>query len=163
MILSDILSFYKEEMRGEEANYVSLVAASQVLAKEEIFTKLADDVAKSANQINNIQKGDLAAYHAWSRFKAGFVYFHTSSARYKLDHLHMRYRINSDQGLTYHPRSYFHQINAFKSSEIRKCRDPGYAVQIGRWWQSRNIQTYVCREFNTHVKRWRQHTSHAHL
>lgn len=76
-------------MRGEEDNYISLVAASQGLTKKEVLKKLADDVAKCANQIDNILKGDSAAYDAWSGFKTGYVYLHTSCARYKLDHLHL--------------------------------------------------------------------------
>lgn len=86
---SDVLSFYKEEIRGEEDNYISVISASQRRAKNEVLQKLASDVAKITDQANKILRDDPEALHAWSSFKAGYIYFHTSDARYKLDHLNL--------------------------------------------------------------------------
>ncbi|KAF5311046.1 hypothetical protein D9619_007675 [Psilocybe cf. subviscida] len=87
--MNDVLSFYKEEIRGEEDNYISLVATSQRLAKYDVLQKLADDLARTTEQVNKILKEDPAAFHAWSTFKAGYIYFHTSNVRYKLDQLNL--------------------------------------------------------------------------
>ncbi|KAF5329790.1 hypothetical protein D9619_009251 [Psilocybe cf. subviscida] len=87
--LNDVLSFYKEEIRGEEDNYISQVAKAQGLTKNEVLKKLANDVANTTNRLNKILEGDPDAYHAWSGFKSGYIHYHISNPRYKLDDLHL--------------------------------------------------------------------------
>ena len=83
------MSFYKEEMRGESDNFISLLSASQGLDKMTVLATLASDVAKSNDVIKAILRDEPDALQAWLTFMAGYVYFHTSNARYKLDRLNL--------------------------------------------------------------------------
>jgi hypothetical protein len=87
--VNDVTSFYKEEMRGEQDNYISVLSASQRLAKYEVLQKLAKDVAQTTDRIDKILKDDPAALQVWTVFKAGYFYYHTSNPRYKLDNLNL--------------------------------------------------------------------------
>lgn len=83
------MSFYKEEMRGEADNFISLLSASQGLDKMSVLATLAGDVAKSNDMIQATLRDDPDALQAWLNFMAGYVHFHTSNTRYKLDHLNL--------------------------------------------------------------------------
>lgn len=76
-------------MRGEADNFISLLSASQGLDKMTVLAMLASDVAKSNDLIKAILRDELDALQAWLNFMAGYVYFHTSNTRYKLDHLNL--------------------------------------------------------------------------
>lgn len=83
------MSFYKEEMRGEADNFISILSASQGVDKMTVLASLAGDVAKANDSIKVMLRNDPDALEAWLTFMAGYVYFHTSNTRYKLDRLNL--------------------------------------------------------------------------
>lgn len=81
------MSFYKEEIAGDTVNYISVLARSQGVSNMEAFQQLADEVAKSDATVCQILESDPEALDAWVKFKDGYVRFHTSFDRYRLDEL----------------------------------------------------------------------------
>jgi hypothetical protein len=53
----------------------------------EAFEKLKSDVADANERVCKILEADQEAYHAWQKFKVGYVGFHSSFDRYLLDDL----------------------------------------------------------------------------
>ena len=84
---SDVLSFYKEEMAGETVNYISVLARSKDVSNMQAFQQLADEVARVDASVCEILEIDPEALDAWVKFKDGYVRFHTSFDRYRLDEL----------------------------------------------------------------------------
>ncbi|KAG7087169.1 hypothetical protein E1B28_013149 [Marasmius oreades] len=85
--LNDVLSFYKEELRGEEENFASMLAKESLITKQEAIQRLADDVVEAERNISKGLAGNQSALDIWQSFKVGFVRFHTSCHRYKLQEL----------------------------------------------------------------------------
>jgi hypothetical protein len=86
--ISDVLSFYKEELAGENGNYISNEASQRGENKNPVFRKLAHDVSLCISNTTNILEGSGEAKAALQRFIGGYVSFHTSfDSRYHLDDL----------------------------------------------------------------------------
>jgi len=85
-IVSDILSFYKEEKKGESANYVSFLAASRGITKLDALRDIIDETVNVHHNILKSLKDHPEAYEAYINFFHGYVRFH-SSPRYKLDEI----------------------------------------------------------------------------
>lgn len=83
---SYILSFYKEEIRGETANYVSLVAASRGITMLDALREVIDQTVRVHQ--NNLEslKEHTEAYDAYLNFFHGYVRFH-AAPRYKLEEI----------------------------------------------------------------------------
>lgn len=82
-ITSDILSFYKEELAGETANFVhdrAIVTGQTVPA---ILSGLLQEVVASVDRARVLLKGQMEK-DTWERFIAGYVAFHFYSPRYRL-------------------------------------------------------------------------------
>lgn len=79
-----MLSFYKEEVNGEDNNYISIMSKHRGVRKIETLEQLANLVASSYEAANNILRTSSAAHAAWGRFAQGYVGFHASYARYRL-------------------------------------------------------------------------------
>lgn len=86
-LFSDVLSFYKEELVGETTNQVSTLAARTNKSKLETFGELTDTTISLYKGIVKILEGSPKACEAFKRYTAGYVYFHTSTARYRFDDL----------------------------------------------------------------------------
>ncbi len=85
-MFSDVLSFYKEELAGENANYISHEANKRGEKKILVFRELAHDVALCTSRITNILEGESKA--AFQFFIGGYLSFHTSfDSRYHLEDL----------------------------------------------------------------------------
>ncbi|KAF9258731.1 terpenoid synthase, partial [Marasmius fiardii PR-910] len=85
--MNDVLSFYKEELREEQDNFVTLLAKESGITKYETFQRIADDVAEADKIIMGGLAGDQIALECWKNFRRGYVRFHTSSSRYRLGEL----------------------------------------------------------------------------
>lgn len=83
---SDVLSFYEEEVGGEDNNYISILSAQRGVPKTVILEQLADLVLSSYVSANNILcTSSSATQAAWGRYARGYVSFHASyGARYRL-------------------------------------------------------------------------------
>ncbi|KAL0568085.1 hypothetical protein V5O48_013910 [Marasmius crinis-equi] len=82
---SDVLSFYKEELNGEEDNYASILAKGASITKYDAVQRLANDVAEADEKILKALYGHQAAIDSWKSVRAGFVTFHFSCPRYNLE------------------------------------------------------------------------------
>ncbi|KAF9261171.1 terpenoid synthase [Marasmius fiardii PR-910] len=85
--MNDVLSFYKEEVAGEEENFASMLAKESSISKYEAIQRIADDVAEADKNILRGLADNQLALDSWQSFKRGYVRFHTSCPRYKLDEL----------------------------------------------------------------------------
>lgn len=84
---SDIFSFYKEERVGEITNHVSTRAARARKSKLETLHELTEMAIDLHKGILEILEGSPEACDAFNNYTAGYVYFHTSSGRYRLEDL----------------------------------------------------------------------------
>ncbi|KAL0568086.1 hypothetical protein V5O48_013911 [Marasmius crinis-equi] len=83
--MNDVLSFYKEELNGEEDNYASILAKGASITKYDAVQRLANDVAEADERIMKALYSHQAAIDSWKSVRAGFVTFHFSCPRYNLD------------------------------------------------------------------------------
>lgn len=86
---SDLLSFFKEELAGENLNFVSMSASSNNVTKIEALKRLADEVAQCYSRASQLLQSTPAAWEAFRAFCVGYVGFHSLSVRYKLDQLQL--------------------------------------------------------------------------
>ncbi|KAF4601352.1 terpene cyclase [Pleurotus pulmonarius] len=69
--MNDVLSFYKEEVNGEDNNYISILSKHRGVPKTETLEQLANLVASSYEAASNILRASGAAHTAWARFAQG--------------------------------------------------------------------------------------------
>ncbi|KIJ29346.1 hypothetical protein M422DRAFT_188608, partial [Sphaerobolus stellatus SS14] len=81
---NDILSFYKEERRGEECNRVSLLAQYRQVSKHVVLQGLADEAVAAHQRVLQMLSHHTQAYDAYVKFSIGYVQFHTALSRYRL-------------------------------------------------------------------------------
>ena len=86
-LISDILSFYKEETGGENRNYVSLVAATRGLTKLEALQGLIEKTMQAHHNILECLKPHPEAHDAYVSFFNEYFKFHAALRRYKLDEI----------------------------------------------------------------------------
>ncbi|KAG2369199.1 isoprenoid synthase domain-containing protein [Suillus spraguei] len=82
---NDIFSYYKEEIDGESANYLSLMAASRALSKPDALRKLVEKTVHAYHNVLEFLRPRPEAYGAYVTFFEGYVRFHTTLRRYKLE------------------------------------------------------------------------------
>ena len=89
IFFSDVLSFYKEELAGENGNYISLEVSQREQDKIPVLRDLARDVSLCVSRVTNILEGSSSeANAAFQCFIGGYVSFHTSfDSRYHLNDL----------------------------------------------------------------------------
>ncbi|KAF9492855.1 terpenoid synthase [Pleurotus eryngii] len=84
---NDVLSFYKEECAKETCNRVSVLAQCNAITKYNVPQGLADEAASCHLRICDILSDDAESLNAYNQFAKGYIGFHTSSKRYKLNEL----------------------------------------------------------------------------
>jgi len=84
---SDITSFYKEELAGENENTVSLLAKVNNRTKMDQLRVLSDQVVKCHHDTCAILKDRKEAYGDYLLFWSGYVSFSAASKRYRLSEL----------------------------------------------------------------------------
>ncbi|KJA14331.1 hypothetical protein HYPSUDRAFT_80866 [Hypholoma sublateritium FD-334 SS-4] len=84
---NDVLSFYKEELEGDNVNYISVRARCQGVPAITAFQQLSDEVARCHAQVCKILEMDQAAYDIWKKFTYGYTVFHLSCDRYRFAEL----------------------------------------------------------------------------
>ena len=84
---SDIASFYKEELAGEQANYVHDRAYTTSSSPEEVLQELVQEVIAATRKARNILCTERERY-VWEAFATGYLVFHVyTSSRYRLHEL----------------------------------------------------------------------------
>ena len=94
-LLSDILSFYKEELAGERSNFVHDRAVVTGQTVSEVLSGLLEEVVASVERARVLLKG-AKEKETWERFITGYVAFHFYSPRYRLIDLTGSEYINAD-------------------------------------------------------------------
>ncbi|KAG2137297.1 isoprenoid synthase domain-containing protein [Suillus cothurnatus] len=84
---NDILSYYKEEIEGDSANYISLMAASRALTKQDALRELIEKTVQAHHNILEFLRPRPEAYDAYVAFFDGYVRFHAISRRYQLEEI----------------------------------------------------------------------------
>ncbi|KAG2060778.1 terpenoid synthase [Suillus hirtellus] len=82
---NDILSHYKEEIQGDTVNYLSLMAASRGLTKQDALQDLIEKTVQAHQNILEFLRPCPEAYDAYVAFFDGFIKAHTTVKRYKLE------------------------------------------------------------------------------
>jgi hypothetical protein len=82
---NDILSYYKEEIEGDSANYLSLMAASRALTKQDALNELIEKTVQAYHNILEFLKSRPEVYDAYVSFFDGYIKFHATLRRYKLE------------------------------------------------------------------------------
>jgi len=83
---NDILSFYKEELAGENNNFVHDRAA---VTSKDLLTVLSDTLGEVVGSVQRARTilQDKRARETWEEFIEGYVAFHLLSPRYRLEEL----------------------------------------------------------------------------
>ncbi|KAG2069211.1 terpenoid synthase [Suillus decipiens] len=84
---NDILSYYKEEIEGDTTNYLSRVAASRALAKQDILHEIIEKTVQAHYNILNCLRPHAEACASYVSFFSGYVEFHATLKRYKMDEI----------------------------------------------------------------------------
>jgi hypothetical protein len=79
------LSYYKEEIEGDSANYLSLMAASRALTKQDALRELIENTVQAHRNILEFLRPRPEAYDAYVTFFDGYVKSHATTRRYKLE------------------------------------------------------------------------------
>jgi hypothetical protein len=84
--VNDILSFYKEELAGEEDNFVHMRAK---ISGKSVICTLEDICDETIQLIDNISAtlADESAHSVFQDYIAGYLRFHMSTTRYRLEEL----------------------------------------------------------------------------
>lgn len=87
-LFSDLLSFYKEELEGENNNFISISAkGTGNTTKIDALKALADETVECYKRGSRLLQPVPAAWGAYRAFCVGYVEFHVLSVRYRLDEL----------------------------------------------------------------------------
>jgi hypothetical protein len=86
-LFSDILSYYKEEIEGETVNYLSLMAGSCALSKQDALHELIEKTVQARHNALQILRPRTDVYDAFLSFFHGYFGFHAALGRYKLEEI----------------------------------------------------------------------------
>ncbi|KAG1736675.1 isoprenoid synthase domain-containing protein [Suillus paluster] len=84
---NDILSYYKEEIEGDTANYLLLMAASRALTKQDALHEVIKKTVRAYHNVLEFLRPQTEAYEAYVSFFDGYVKFHAALRRYKLEEI----------------------------------------------------------------------------
>ncbi|KAK7064914.1 terpene synthase [Favolaschia claudopus] len=87
---NDILSFYKEELAGETANYVHIRANITSKHPKQVLVELIKEVVDLHTRITGILQDHPEALVAWKAFETGNIAWHFALGRYRLAELGFR-------------------------------------------------------------------------
>lgn len=82
-----MLSFYKEELAGENTNHISTLASRNKESKLDTLKRVARMVVDDYNRIVTILEGSPEACDAFKRYAIAYFDFHFAVERYKLAEL----------------------------------------------------------------------------
>jgi hypothetical protein len=81
---SDVLSFYKEELAGEDLNYISLRAKINKTTKLEELKSVVNDCLDSLQKIKQLEHDFPDVCRPLAPCWPGYLRFHLSAPRYRL-------------------------------------------------------------------------------
>ncbi|KAF8576474.1 terpenoid synthase, partial [Ramaria rubella] len=83
-LTNDVLSFHKEELAGETANYIHNRAYVDNKAPVQVLADIVEELRVSRNAIHVALALHPEALKAWIGFERGYVAWHIGQDRYKL-------------------------------------------------------------------------------
>ncbi|KAG0706252.1 isoprenoid synthase domain-containing protein [Suillus ampliporus] len=81
---NDILSYYKEEFEGDTVNYLSVMATSRALTKQDVLHEIIEKTVQAHHHILESLRPHAKAHDAYINFFEGYVKFHIGLRRYRL-------------------------------------------------------------------------------
>ncbi|KAJ8517213.1 hypothetical protein ONZ45_g5589 [Pleurotus djamor] len=84
---NDVLSFYKEELAGETANHVSILAKCQGKSKIEVLEGIVKETIACHRRLRHILADHDEGKEILEKLSEGYVSFHASLGRYRLDEI----------------------------------------------------------------------------
>ncbi|KAF8523967.1 isoprenoid synthase domain-containing protein [Hysterangium stoloniferum] len=88
-LTNDLLSFHKEELEGDQGNYVHIRARAENLSPLEVLATMAEELRVSRNIIYATLAQSPRVLTAWKAFERGYVEWHMIQERYKLNDLEL--------------------------------------------------------------------------
>ncbi|KAJ7744106.1 isoprenoid synthase domain-containing protein [Mycena metata] len=88
-LVNDILSFYKEELVGENINYVHVRSKMTGKTPHRVLVEMVREVGDIHARIAATLAGHPEALASWEILEHGFIAWHFSIERYKLSQLHI--------------------------------------------------------------------------
>lgn len=86
-LLSDVLSFYKEDLEGESCNRISHLVRSRGRSKLDVLRGLSDDASDAYERIVAILSSSPVGPKTTQEFFYGALAIHASASRYKFKEL----------------------------------------------------------------------------
>jgi len=86
-LTNDLLSFYKEELAGDTVNYVHTRARNENMAPLDVLAEMEQELIRSRDTIHAALKANPSALKTWQEFEQGYIHWHLTQSRYKLEDL----------------------------------------------------------------------------
>ncbi|KAJ7050040.1 isoprenoid synthase domain-containing protein [Mycena amicta] len=87
-ITNDVLSFYKEELVGETANYIHNRARVTKKPPLSVLAEVAEEALAARDRVTAVLRAcGSEGLHAWVTFVQGYLAFHVTQDRYRLKEL----------------------------------------------------------------------------
>ncbi|KAF8480571.1 isoprenoid synthase domain-containing protein [Gautieria morchelliformis] len=86
-LTNDILSFHKENLGGETATYIHTRAYIENKAPLQVLAEIAEEMRTAINEIHLTLSDSPRALRAWQVFERGYITWHMTQDRYKLNDL----------------------------------------------------------------------------
>ena len=87
LYISDVLSFYKEELVGETSNYISLYARTNNINQMDAFKKTLDDTIDIYSNLEQLAQKYPSVYGPQLAGWSGYFRYHLTVPRYRLTEL----------------------------------------------------------------------------
>ncbi|EMD37621.1 hypothetical protein CERSUDRAFT_154363 [Gelatoporia subvermispora B] len=84
--LNDIMSFYKEEVAGDQGTYVLDRACTTGKMHVEALYEVVDDTVDIVKRVRRIPR-EGPARDAWDTFVTAYIAFHTNTPKYRLQEI----------------------------------------------------------------------------
>ncbi|KIK54856.1 hypothetical protein GYMLUDRAFT_176524 [Collybiopsis luxurians FD-317 M1] len=85
--VNDLFSYYKEELAGEDTNYVAIRAKVSANPPLRVVSDLVDEVTRYHEDILAMLSDHPQAVRRWREFVQSYLGFHLSVSRYRLSEL----------------------------------------------------------------------------
>ncbi|KIY46191.1 terpenoid synthase, partial [Fistulina hepatica ATCC 64428] len=85
--INDLFSFYKEELKGEEGNFVHMRARAEGKPPMQVAAELSEELLVARSTIHAALRPHPEAFKAWIDREKGYIAWHMFLPRYKLQEI----------------------------------------------------------------------------
>ncbi|KAJ8518909.1 hypothetical protein ONZ45_g4089 [Pleurotus djamor] len=93
--LPPLLSFHKEELAGEDTNYIHNRARCDGVKPLAVLQNISIEAINAAQRASRVLDAKKPAGKAWRLFQRGFVGFHTTQSRYRMAELGLDWKLDT--------------------------------------------------------------------